>query len=52
MDAVYCVESCPTGALILMDPQDIASGRLKPLKKGSLVGLNFGSGRGLSKSEK
>ncbi len=52
MDAVYCVESCPTRALILMDPQDIASGRLRPLKKGSLVGLNFGSGRGLSKSEK
>ncbi len=70
MDAVYCVESCPTRALILMDPQDIASGRLKPLQiapslfpsppkagerageKGSLVGLNFGSGRGLSKSKK
>jgi Fe-S-cluster-containing dehydrogenase component len=52
MDAVYCVESCPTNALILIDSEDLVSGRLKPLKKGSLVGLNFGSGRGLSKPEK
>jgi len=52
MDAIYCVESCPTRALILIDSEDIISGRLKPMKKGSLVGLNFVSGQGLSKPGK
>jgi len=41
MDAIYCVESCPTRALILIDPQDIASGRLKPQKKGGFGGAKF-----------
>jgi Fe-S-cluster-containing hydrogenase component 2 len=52
MDMAYCVESCPTHALMLIDPEDIARGRFKLPKKGSLVGLNFTSGLGLSKHDK
>jgi carbon-monoxide dehydrogenase iron sulfur subunit len=43
LDIVYCVESCPTHALILIDSGDLVRGRIKALKKGSLVGLNFES---------
>jgi ferredoxin len=52
MDGAYCVESCPTHALMLIDPEDIARGRFKPPRKGSLVGLNFAAGLGLSKQDK
>jgi Fe-S-cluster-containing dehydrogenase component len=50
MDAVYCVESCPTHALILIDSEDMAKGRFNLPKKGSLTGLNFISPQGLSKA--
>jgi carbon-monoxide dehydrogenase iron sulfur subunit len=49
MESPYCVESCPTRALVLVDSEDIAKGILKPLKKGSLTGLNFVSDKRLSK---
>ena len=48
MEMAYCVESCPTHALMLIDPEDIARGRFKPPKKGTLVGLNYVSRQGLS----
>jgi ferredoxin len=48
MDMAYCVESCPTHALMLIDPEDIARGRFKPPQKGTLVGLNYVSRQGLS----
>jgi carbon-monoxide dehydrogenase iron sulfur subunit len=32
MDGPYCVESCPTRALMLIDPEDIARGAVKPMK--------------------
>jgi len=51
MDTAYCVETCPTHALMLVDPEDIAKGRFKPPKKGSLGGLNFKSGVGLSEQD-
>jgi anaerobic carbon-monoxide dehydrogenase iron sulfur subunit len=49
MESTYCVESCPTGAMILVDSEDIASGRLKPPRKGTWTGLNFASGQGSRK---
>jgi len=52
MDMAYCVESCPTHALMLIDPEDIARGRFKPPTRGTLVALNFVSGQGLSKQDK
>ncbi|MBI5968440.1 MAG: 4Fe-4S dicluster domain-containing protein [Deltaproteobacteria bacterium] len=50
MEAPYCVESCPTGALTLLDAEEIARGELPSLKKGSLTGLGFVSDKGLAKS--
>ncbi len=52
MDMAFCVESCPTHALMLIDPEDIARGKFKPPQKGSLVSLNFRSSAGFSKQEK
>ncbi len=49
MDAVYCVESCPTRALLLVDSADLAREKLKPLKKGVLTGLDFVSPERLGK---
>ena len=49
MEAPYCVESCPTKALVLIDSEDISRGILKSLKKGSLTGLNFVSSKGFRK---
>lgn len=49
MEAPYCVESCPTRALVLIDSEDIARGRFKLPRKGSLAALNFVSGRGRGK---
>jgi carbon-monoxide dehydrogenase iron sulfur subunit len=40
MDGPYCVESCPTHALVLVDPEAIAQGRWRP-ERGALVGLDF-----------
>jgi anaerobic carbon-monoxide dehydrogenase iron sulfur subunit len=45
MEGAYCVESCPTGAMILVDSEDIASGRFKPPRKRTWTGLNFASGQ-------
>jgi carbon-monoxide dehydrogenase iron sulfur subunit len=50
MDVPYCVESCPTHALILIDPEDIAKGRVNAGK--GVVGLNFVSLKGLTKAPK
>lgn len=50
MDVPYCVESCPTHALFLVDPDDIAKGKLKLPKKESLAALNFLADKGLAKS--
>lgn len=47
MDAPFCVESCPTHALLLLDPEEIARGGVK-LQKGVLAGLDFVSPRGLA----
>ncbi len=50
MEAPYCVESCPTGALILADPEEIASGRRSFPEKGRVTCLNFIADRSLSKT--
>ncbi len=47
LDGPACVQNCPTGALILIDPEEIAKGLLKP--RGNLTGLNYQSEKGLSK---
>jgi Fe-S-cluster-containing hydrogenase component 2 len=48
-EAPYCVESCPTGALILADAEEAASGKLKFLKKEGILSLNFVSDKSLSR---
>jgi Fe-S-cluster-containing hydrogenase component 2 len=50
MDAPHCVESCPTHALTLVDPEEIAQGKWGVPKKGKLIGLNFVSPKGLAKA--
>jgi carbon-monoxide dehydrogenase iron sulfur subunit len=50
MDAPSCVESCPTHALSLVDPEDIARGKFVAPGKGRLTGLDFVSGRSLAKA--
>jgi anaerobic carbon-monoxide dehydrogenase iron sulfur subunit len=47
-EAPYCVESCPTDALILADSNEVAGGKLKFLKH-KTMGLNFISHQALSK---
>ena len=49
MEAVYCVESCPTKALVLADPEEMAKGRNALKKEGKWVGLNFISETGVTK---
>ncbi|HTX55422.1 MAG TPA: 4Fe-4S dicluster domain-containing protein [Candidatus Baltobacteraceae bacterium] len=49
MDAPFCVESCPTKALVLLDPEAIARGAVK-LRRGAMKGLDFLTGRGLTKA--
>lgn len=49
MDAPYCVENCPTKALILVDSEEIAKGILNPRRRGNLIGLNCVSDKSLSK---
>ena len=51
MDAPFCVESCPTHALLLIDPADIAKGKFAPPRRGRLTGLDFVSGRSLAKTD-
>jgi carbon-monoxide dehydrogenase iron sulfur subunit len=42
METVACVESCPTEALMLLDPQDLAAGRPgAAVPRATLVGLTF-----------
>jgi carbon-monoxide dehydrogenase iron sulfur subunit len=50
MEAPYCVESCPTGALILADPEEIASGRRSLSGKSRITCLNFTTDRNLAKT--
>ena len=50
MDAPYCIESCPTRALMLVDLEEIARGKWEFSKIDRLVRLNFLSDSGLSKS--
>jgi carbon-monoxide dehydrogenase iron sulfur subunit len=50
MDAPFCVESCPTGALVFLDPQQLAQGKVTLRKEGRLVDLGFVSPRSLIKS--
>jgi anaerobic carbon-monoxide dehydrogenase iron sulfur subunit len=49
MDAPFCVESCPTRALLFLDPEEIAQGKWRHQVGGSLTGLNFVSTKGLAK---
>ena len=51
MDAPYCVESCPTHSLLFLDLEEMARHESDRLKRECLVGLNFVSGKGLSKPE-
>jgi Fe-S-cluster-containing hydrogenase component 2 len=48
MDAPFCVESCPTHALLFLDSEEIARGTVK-LRKDRLIGLNFVSASGLGR---
>jgi Fe-S-cluster-containing hydrogenase component 2 len=48
MDAPFCVESCPTHALLLLDPAEVARGAIR-IKGGGLAALNFASTRTLCK---
>ena len=50
MDAPACVESCPTRALLLIDPQEMAAGRFAAPRKGQLVALDYTAGRSLAKT--
>jgi carbon-monoxide dehydrogenase iron sulfur subunit len=49
MEAPSCVESCPTGALILADPREIAAGRGPFPDRGKVTALNFTAERSLAK---
>lgn len=50
MDAPSCVESCPTHALLLIDPEDIANGKFAAPQRGRLTGLDFVSERSLAET--
>ena len=43
-----CVESCPTHALVLLDPEQVAQGSVTLRKAGRLMGLGFVAAGGLS----
>ena len=49
MDAPFCVESCPTHALVLVDPEEIAQGKWRPQTESVLRGLDFVSAKGLAR---
>jgi carbon-monoxide dehydrogenase iron sulfur subunit len=51
MDGPYCVENCPTHALVLADTEEMAKGKAKFRNEGNLSRLNFVSAKGLSKAE-
>jgi carbon-monoxide dehydrogenase iron sulfur subunit len=48
MDAPFCVESCPTEALVYLDPAEIARGTWRP-EQGETFGLTYISTAGLAK---
>lgn len=48
MDAPSCVDSCPTHALLFLDPEEIARGTVK-LQKGRLARLDFVAEKTLGK---
>jgi Fe-S-cluster-containing hydrogenase component 2 len=48
MDAPFCVESCPTHALLFLDSEEVARGAVK-LQKGRLTGLDFVAAKTLCK---
>jgi Fe-S-cluster-containing dehydrogenase component len=50
MDEPYCVESCPTGALILADPDQIASGKRPFSDKGVPTQLKYTAKESLVKT--
>lgn len=52
MEAPYCVESCPTHALLLVDPEEIAKGKFTLARKERWIGLKFLSPKALAKSDK
>ncbi len=52
MEAPYCVESCPTRALLLIDPEEIAKGKFTLARKEQWTGLNFLSPKALAKSDR
>lgn len=52
MEAPYCVESCPTHALLLIDPEEIAKGKFTLARKEQWTGLNFLSPKALAKSDR
>lgn len=45
MDAPFCVASCPTHALMLVDPEEVAQGKWTPAK--GVKALNYTSGETL-----
>ena len=47
-DEPYCVESCPTHALVFMDTEEMATREASVRGKVKLIGLDFVSGDGLS----
>jgi Fe-S-cluster-containing hydrogenase component 2 len=49
MDGPFCVESCPTHALLFIDPEEIAQGKWRHQIGDNLTGLNFVSTKGLAK---
>jgi hypothetical protein len=49
MDAPFCVESCPTQALVLVDPAEVARGAWRPERAAPLTGLDFAAPQTLAK---
>ncbi len=49
MDGPFCVDSCPTGALELVDPDAIAQGRRRGQAAALLTALRFVAPHGLAK---
>jgi carbon-monoxide dehydrogenase iron sulfur subunit len=49
METLYCVESCPTSALVLVDSEDAAKGILGRLMRRNLKGFNYISEKTLMK---
>ncbi len=50
MDGPYCVESCPTRALRLVDTEEMAKGKVE-FPEGNFSAMNFVSGKGPSRTK-